>query len=129
MTTSPARPEESADFVAFYQAFPRHVGRPAALRAWRTAIKTTEPAVILGGLLAALPELLARDPQYRPHPATWLNQRRWEDPVLVPAGTRNRHLVSSRPGLEPDLAAVLDGTAPPSAASLLRRPAPPALGA
>jgi len=125
MTTAPARPEESADFVAFYQAFPRHVGRPAALRAWRTATKTTEPAVIIGGLLCAMAELLGRPPQYRPHPATWLNQRRWEDPVLAPVGVPNRHLASSRPGLEPDLAAVLDGTAPPSAASLFRpRPAP-----
>ena len=67
------------DFEIFWQAYPRKVGKKAACRAYlRTA---TPPERILQAL-----ERQRADPQWQreqgrfiPHPATWLNQGRWED--------------------------------------------------
>lgn len=66
-------------FVEFYDAYPRKVGHKAALAAWEKATRTVAPQVILAGLHRLLPALRAKDQQYIPHPATWLNQGRWAD--------------------------------------------------
>lgn len=69
-------------FGAFWTAYPRKVGKGAALRAWR---RISSPASMLDAMLDALTwqcesEQWQRDGgQYIPNPATWLNQRRWED--------------------------------------------------
>jgi hypothetical protein len=81
-----ARRQTKADlFVAFYTDYPRHVGRQAARRAWDRAVRTVDPFTIIDGArrFAADPN---RDPQYTPHPATWLNAGRWEDEPLPPRG-------------------------------------------
>lgn len=70
-------------FEGFWSAYPRRIGKAAARRAWEKAMKVTTPEVIGAALRAAeWPE----DPQYIPHPATWLNQGRWDDqpaPVIL----------------------------------------------
>ncbi len=69
-------------FEAFWAAYPRKVGKGAALKAWR---RISAPASALPAMLTALEwqresEQWQRDGgQYIPHPATWLNQSRWED--------------------------------------------------
>ncbi len=82
-TCSPA-PRSSATppgFDAFWDEYPRRVGKQAAIKAWAKAVKNTSPVAILGGALR-----LAQDPnredQFTPHPATWLNEGRWEDDPL-----------------------------------------------
>lgn len=72
----------ASDFEAWYAAYPRKVGRPKALQAYQRAVKAgTTPAAIAEGL-----ERWARywradhtEPQFIPHPTTWLNQSRWRD--------------------------------------------------
>lgn len=70
------------EFVQFWQAYPRKVGKGQA----RTAFKAARKKVALPVLLAALAEQAPRwsEPQFIPHPATWLNGERWED--AAPAG-------------------------------------------
>jgi hypothetical protein len=80
---------ESVNFQQFYKLYPRHVGRGAALKAYRHAIQTTAHEEILDGLKRLLPSLLESDEQYRAHPATWLNARRWEDET--PAARKPKH--------------------------------------
>jgi hypothetical protein len=74
-------------FNAWYESYPRKIGRDQAARAYPKAL-----AIIGGPVVAAAASLLAasrprlaklaeRDPQYIPHPATWLNSRGWEDDV------------------------------------------------
>ena len=76
----------SEPFLKLWKHYPRPVGKGAAYRAWLKA------AASLGGeqaLLAAVKDPLLRaldseawtkdNGQFIPHPATWLNQRRWED--------------------------------------------------
>jgi len=82
-TCSPA-PRSSATppgFDAFWDEYPRRVGKQAAIKAWMKAVKHVTPAAVLGGALR-----LAQDPnredQFTPHPATWLNEGRWEDDRL-----------------------------------------------
>jgi hypothetical protein len=72
-----------SDFDLFWEAYPRKVGKGAARKAFVKASKNTPP----DGIIAALK--VARfhdDPQFIPHPATWLNQERWADPPEAPPG-------------------------------------------
>ncbi|MDK6241380.1 helix-turn-helix domain-containing protein [Winkia sp. UMB10116] len=73
------------DFANFWQAYPRKTGKKAAAKAYAKAIKEgATPEELLQGAarLAADPN---RVDQYTPHPATWLNQGRWEDETPLPA--------------------------------------------
>lgn len=74
-------------FASFWQAYPRKVAKAAALKAWgKLRPDASLQAAILAGLQAAArSEQWTRDGgAYIPHPATWLNGRRWEDD-LTPA--------------------------------------------
>jgi hypothetical protein len=68
--------------VRFWEAYPRKVGKQDALRAWN---KLAPDDALLAVMLAALERQKSWDEwtrdkgRYIPHPATWLNGRRWED--------------------------------------------------
>lgn len=67
-----------SDFESFWLAYPRKIGKLAAKKAWERACRLATADAILAGLeryRAHMPD----DPQFRPHPATWLNQGRWDD--------------------------------------------------
>lgn len=74
-------------FDAFWQAYPRKVGKLQAQKAWK---KIKQPAAMLSDILEALKiqcnsEQWKKDNgQYIPHPATWLNQGRWMDEIDKP---------------------------------------------
>src|SRR5262245_1969082 len=76
--------EEPAGFDAFWAAYPKKAGKPAARRAWNT-LKPKPDEPLVKSMLAALARHAASEQWKReggrfiPHPATWLNQRRWED--------------------------------------------------
>lgn len=70
-----------ADFRAFWAAYPRKRGKGAAEGEYRLAlakIANPDPHGVLMAALASV-KLTWSDPQFIPHPATWLHQRRWED--------------------------------------------------
>lgn len=75
-------------FDAFWSAYPRKVGKQAAAKAFAKAAKKTDPASIINGAhrMAADPNL--PQPAFIPHPATWLNQGRWEDAPYPPRADR-----------------------------------------
>lgn len=75
--TKKLREAIEGEFAQFWKAYPRHVGKQAAAKAFARARKTAELATILGGLERVRPGWT--DPQYTPHPATWLNRGGWED--------------------------------------------------
>lgn len=71
-----------ADFEEFYAAYPRHVGKEAARRAFVKAIKTKAPAAdIIEGArrYADATAAAGTETRYVAHPATWLNAGRWSD--------------------------------------------------
>ncbi|MBD5417343.1 MAG: hypothetical protein HDR50_06730 [Desulfovibrio sp.] len=77
-----ASPPYTADFEAFWQAYPRKVGKDAAFKVWKRKEHELPPPAELAAILARQChcEQWQRDGgQYIPHPATWLNQGRWQD--------------------------------------------------
>jgi DNA-binding transcriptional MocR family regulator len=71
-------------FEDFWRAYPRKTGKGAAEKAWAKAAGVVEPSKILEAVASAV---WSPEPQFIPHPATWLNQKRWEDeaPAIRPA--------------------------------------------
>jgi hypothetical protein len=71
-------------FDSFYQAYPKKVGKPAALKAFA---KCKPDETLLQKMLDAIERQLKSDQwqknngQYIPNPSTWLNQERWDDGV------------------------------------------------
>lgn len=69
----------------FWPAYPRREAKVAALKAARAVLKTPElRAAALRALTLQLPDLTSRPPDKRPHPATWISGRRWEDEPALP---------------------------------------------
>jgi hypothetical protein len=78
-------------FDLFYAAYPRHIGRQAAMKAFDNVIRSrraTAEQVIAGAQrFAADPNLPGpSEARYIPHPSTWLNAGRWDDDPLPPRG-------------------------------------------
>lgn len=73
-------------FDAFWAAYPRKVGKGNAERAW-AAIAPDE--LLARRITRAVSDHIAAwrdrgtEPEYIPHPATWLNARRWEDELTT----------------------------------------------
>lgn len=77
-----AAPEAIAPgFDAFYQDYPRHIGKAAARRAWTSATKRAPAALIAAKARAFSADCANKgtEPKFIPHPATWLNGDRWLD--------------------------------------------------
>lgn len=102
---SPSASESADDgFGAFWNAYPKKVSKAAAVKAWKKAkadLQTVLNAIERAKVSA---DWLNDGGRFIPHPATWLNGRRWEDelsahPSAVPVtdqkpkegDTRARH--------------------------------------
>lgn len=76
--------EKEYMFDRFWAAYPRHENKPAARKAFAKADPSEE---LLLTMLTAIEKQKASSQwqenggQYIPHPATWLNGRRWEDEI------------------------------------------------
>jgi hypothetical protein len=74
--------EYSEEFLLFWQAYPKKVGKKDAGRAWKKAkIGNGDMSVILTAIEAQKKTKQWQDLQYVPAPATWINGARWEDKV------------------------------------------------
>lgn len=87
VSTSENKKQKSANadglFERFYSAYPRKTKRAGALKAWQK-LKPDEP--LLQTMLQAVDRQKRCEQWQRgiiPHPATWLNDRRWEDELAV----------------------------------------------
>lgn len=79
--TGLVRLPEKGSFEDFWRAYPRKVGKRAAMQAYVAAIREADPRDILAAAkrYAADPN---RKPEFTAHPTTWLRQGRWEDEPL-----------------------------------------------
>lgn len=81
-----------AEFETFWQEYPKKIGKGAAKKAFE---KARLGGVTLESLVTAVrrqkcgSQWSKDDGQYIPHPATWLNQERWEDEVYSPGVNNN----------------------------------------
>lgn len=76
-----AHPNDTPFFLAFWHAYPRHVGKGAARSAFIKAMKICDGDTIIQAAIkyAKHCDEMGTDRQFIPHPATWLNAERWED--------------------------------------------------
>lgn len=81
-TTQPKPKLDTAAFDAFWDAYPRHVRKDRARKAFASACRRATAEEIIQGArrLAADPNL--PDKQFIPHPTTWLNGGGWDDEPL-----------------------------------------------
>lgn len=75
-------------FNEFWEAYPRKVGKGAALKAFAACLWQAN-AVAGARRLANDPNL--PEPQYIPHPATWLNREGWSDDPYPPRSDKDRN--------------------------------------
>lgn len=70
-------------FNVFWKQYPRKVAKPNAEKAW---LKIKPDDVVLKKMLDAINQqgLASKEIQFVPHPASWLNAKRWEDETLAP---------------------------------------------
>ena len=73
--------ETPTGFDRFWNAYPRKVGKPSAQRAWRKMPPRTPYENVMAGLerWKQTEQWQKDDGKFIPYPATFLNQRRWED--------------------------------------------------
>lgn len=72
-------PTGDGSFDAFYESYPRKVGKEAARRAYEKAIKSTRPEVILEGVRRYAADSNLPEKKFVPYPAKWLNGGQWDD--------------------------------------------------
>ncbi len=89
--TEKGNPSDSVEsqFEVWWAIVPKKVGKPAALKAFKAARKSTAFEVLLAGIQRFRNSAAGKDPQYIAHPTTWLNQRRWEDDTGSGGGQEN----------------------------------------
>lgn len=73
---------EPPGFDEFWTGYPRKVGKPSALKAWKR-IPPTQHLPLTAGLSRwkRYWQASRTAAEHIPHPATWLNDRRWEDEI------------------------------------------------
>lgn len=76
----------TTEFATFWQIYPRHVARKAALTAFTKARRTTPLETIMAGVQRYATHVAGVEQQYILHGSTWLTGERWDD-VLVPRGS------------------------------------------
>ncbi|MHB1326884.1 MAG: hypothetical protein ACYC2K_01660 [Gemmatimonadales bacterium] len=80
--------ESNARFARFWAVYPKKAAKPKALKAWNRLCPSDGLA---SEILAAIEshklseQWVKDDGKFIPHPATWLNERRWEDGLVAEA--------------------------------------------
>lgn len=77
-------------FEQFWSVYPRRVAKASARKAWDRLAPDDELTDIIVAAIAVAarsPDWRKDDGQFIPHPATWLNGKRWEDERTRPTGT------------------------------------------
>ncbi|MEA9983673.1 hypothetical protein [Subtercola sp. RTI3] len=94
---SPARPDHpkattdvairsiDSEFDEWWSLYPRKQAKPAALKSFKAARKTTELKLLLAGAQAYSLLNIGTEKTFLKLPAGWLNDRRWEDEQIVNA--------------------------------------------
>ena len=72
-------------FEEWWRAYWRKTAKENARRSFVSACRSSKVlSAIMAGTKAQTPTMLQSEERFRPHGATWLNQRRWEDPTDAP---------------------------------------------
>ena len=103
-TPLPPKGEGETDFDKFWAVYPRKVSKPQAMRSWKKAVtneKTVKEIMAAVEMAKASADWKKDGGKYIPYPATWLNNRRWEDCLAAgakPADRLRRFLHENKAG-------------------------------
>lgn len=89
-------------FDDFWTAFPRHVGKKAARKAWDhiNPQNGQSESIIEAVELQKRHNWRGKDPQFIPHASTWLNGERWEDDIEQTEQNESREQAKTRRNAE-----------------------------
>jgi len=79
--------EYSISFLDFWAAYPRKIGKPTAWRSWRKVFgpswpeSRVRPDDIINAVNAQVMAGMLEGGKFTPHPSSWLNGERWNDPI------------------------------------------------
>lgn len=80
----------TAKFLAFWDAYPKKKAKGAAAKAFAKTKAGEYDAILIGVANSIDSDDWKKDNgQYIPHPATWLNERRWEDEMEACGSSAN----------------------------------------
>lgn len=82
--TPSSKPAASKEFDLFWIQYPRKVGKEAARKAFAKAMKKTTLNKVMSAVEDLRIRVAGKDPQFTPHPSTWLNEGRWDDETAQP---------------------------------------------
>ena len=100
--TKPAKPKtDNTAFETFWKAYPRKVGKPNALKAWKVKKLNESIDMILASLerWKASRDWTKDGGQFIPHPQTWLNREGWNDEVEPEKNEEQRKIDADIEGL------------------------------
>jgi predicted transcriptional regulator len=104
-------PEQDAWFSEFWAGYWLKKAKKAARRAFGKHIKSAARfAQVTRAVKAQEPEMLAREPQHRPHAATWLNGERWQDECEAQPGALHNRQQRRQAAIDQEWEAIANGT-------------------
>lgn len=75
---------KNSRFDEFWKIYPRRAAKKEAQKAWKKIEPEKIPLILEAVERQKKSGALSREPQYIPHPATWLNRGQWEDEETAP---------------------------------------------
>ena len=99
--TKPTNTNVFNTFDQFWNEYPRKVNKPGALKSWKNKKLNDSIDIVLAGLEVwkASREWAKDNGQYIPHPATWLNQERWNDSPVIAKTEEQKNIDADIEGL------------------------------
>lgn len=88
--------ELDSQFEIFWDYCPRKIGKLAAKKSFEKAMRLTDFDTIMEGIDAYAKSRRGQDESFTVHPATWLNQGRWEDKATVKRGPPSQEDMNRR---------------------------------
>ena len=91
--------DDDPSFAEFWSAYPRKTDKGHARAAWTKAMRTVDSQTVVAAA-AAFADFCVRDgtqPNYIPHPATWLNGERWSDERIPARASPTGHQTFRNP--------------------------------
>ena len=80
----------SPGFCSFWLLYPKRVGKGEAFKAWSKGNCEVLSSVVIKAVREQNGYLIREGGQFTPLPATWLNQRRWEDEPPAPSALSSK---------------------------------------
>lgn len=80
---NPVKPIYSDAFEVFWKVYPRKTGKLDAYKAFQRAQKIAHRDAIMAAAVLFAQASHGKEERFIPHPATWLNQGRWDDQPTV----------------------------------------------